>query len=92
MSQSSSDSILPYFVYVVTENGDVYPDVYLAYEDAVAAVKDRHWAQLEEEMNHASDWCPPVSEVDVPESDSGTTELYIEKGIYIQICKRPILY
>jgi hypothetical protein len=79
------------FIYIVIENGDPYPDAYLRYEEAVAAVKAKHKEAIDEElewleMNPGYHGC---NEVDVPEAKEGSklTRLYIEKGIHIEIHK-----
>jgi hypothetical protein len=78
-------------IYIVIENGDPYPDAYLRYEEAVAAVKAKHKEAIDEElkwleMNPGYHGC---NEVDVPETKerSKPTRLYIEKGIHIEIHK-----
>ncbi len=71
------------FVYVVVENGDVYPSAYTTYSAARAAVIEKHKdvEGLEtEDIN------------DLPKAETGdATDLYIEKGINIIISKLPVL-
>lgn len=75
-------------VYVVVENGDVYPVAYTTYKSAVAAVKEKYRITLEEQMEEMGYM---ESDIDVPESKSATTYLYIEKGIHISINRLPIM-
>ena len=75
-------------VYVVVENGDVYPVAYTTYKSAVAAVKEKYKITLEEQMEEMGYM---ESDIDVPESKSETTYLYIEKGIHISINRLPIM-
>uniref|UniRef100_A0A6C0BD33 Uncharacterized protein n=1 Tax=viral metagenome TaxID=1070528 RepID=A0A6C0BD33_9ZZZZ len=80
------------YVYIVIENGDPYPLAYKKYEDAVASVKTRHKESLLRELQWIQENDHPgCNEVDVPESESGLSRLYIEKGIHIEIHKLPIL-
>jgi len=80
-------------VYVVIENGDTYPYVYRTYQEAVDAVKIKHKEAIDEELRWIEEngGHPGCNEVDVPESESGLSHLYIEKGIHIEIHKLPIL-
>jgi hypothetical protein len=77
------------FVYVVIENGDPYPVVYMKYNEAVAAVKLKYKEEIEEDLKYAEDG-ESIHEVDVPESKVGYSKLYIEKGIHIEIHKLPL--
>lgn len=80
--------------YVVVENGELYPNLYLKYASAVAAVKEKHAEMLEEQIKEAqylSDMEEILAQVNVPENPSGETALYIEKGINIQICLRKVV-
>jgi hypothetical protein len=77
-------------VYVVVENGELYPVLYSSYESARKAVTTKYAAELREEWEEAKEMNDPdfqMASVIVDESDTGTTELYIEKGINI-IVKR----
>ena len=76
-------------VYVVIENGDPYENVYRSYASAAAAVKKKHAEEIAEQIRQ-SDGYPICSEIDVPEAVTGTTYLYVEKGIHIYIYKLPI--
>jgi len=78
-------------LYVIVENGIVYPNIYTTYALAVDAVKTKHKIMLDyaKEIELEED-LDPVNEVDVDENPSGETYLYIEKGIHIIISKLPI--
>ncbi len=73
-------------VYVVLENGELYPNLYSAYELAreavIAKYADELQSQREETEKIGMHMC---SRVDIDEHESGTTKLYIEKEIYILI-------
>jgi len=73
-------------VYVVVENGELYPVLYSSYESARKAVTTKYAAELREEWEEVKEMNDPdyqMASVIVDESDTGTTELYIEKGINI---------
>ena len=73
-------------VYVVVENGELYPVLYSSYESARKAVTTKYAAELREEWEEAKEMNDPdyqMASVIVDESETGTTELYIEKGINI---------
>ena len=77
-------------VYVVVENGELYPVLYSSYESARKAVTTKYAAELREEWEEVKEMNDPdfqMASVIVDESETGTTELYIEKGINI-IVKR----
>ena len=76
-------------VYVVIENGKPYENVYTSFNSAVVAVKEKHAEEVAEQIRQ-SDGYPICSEIDVPEAVTGTTYLYVEKGIHIHIYKLPI--
>lgn len=76
------------YVYVVTEsNRDefnlVYPHAYSTYESAITAVREKYPTEFEEskEADTAHDLHG------FKEDGSGTTKLYIEKGINIKVTK-----
>jgi hypothetical protein len=73
-------------MYVVIENGDPYPNIYTSFESAAKAAQEKYKDVIEEEIREA-DGHPICSEVYVPEHTSGTTYLYVEKGIHIYIYK-----
>jgi hypothetical protein len=75
-------------VYVVVENGELYPVIYSSYESARDAVTTKYAAQLREEWEEVKEMNDPdfqMASVIVDESDTGRTELYIEKGINIVV-------
>ncbi len=73
-------------VYVVLENGELYPNIYSTYELAREAVTTKYEEELREQREEAEEWGGPISTpYDTDENQSGTTELYIEKEIYIII-------
>ena len=70
-------------VYVVLENGELYPVLYSTYEEAHAAVLEKHREQLDDELAEGEGM--GGSDVHVAEDTSGQTKLYVEKEIYIII-------
>ena len=74
-------------VYVVLENGELYPTLYATYEKAHAAVTTKYADELREEREAAATWDGKMaSQVDVVENtNTGTTKFHIEKGIHIII-------
>jgi len=74
-------------VYVVLENGELYPKLYSTYYAARAAALDNHAEILDEERSECAEWGGRMaSQVDVEENkETGTTTLYVEKEIYITI-------
>jgi len=74
-------------LYVVLENGELYPSLYYSYEAAREAVLDKHVEILDDERSECAEWGGTMaSQVDVVENtDTGTTRLYIEKEINITI-------
>ena len=70
------------FVYVVIET-DAHPVVFARFADAKASVLEKYRELIEDSST--------ASEVNVEESATGVTYLYIEKGINIYIYKLPIL-
>jgi len=83
------------FVYVVVENGETYPAVYLRFDKAVHAVKEKHRTYLEgyiKELQCLDDIESMLADINKPEDTvKGITHLYIEKGINIEIHKLPIV-
>jgi hypothetical protein len=75
-------------VYVVVENGELYPVLYSSYESARKAVTTKYAAKLREEWEEVKDMNDPdfnmVSSI-VDENETGRTYLYIERGIHIII-------
>jgi hypothetical protein len=74
-------------LYVVLENGELYPNLYSTYDAARAAALDNHVELLAEERAVCAEWgCIMSSQVDVEENkETGTTKLYVEKEIFITI-------
>lgn len=68
-------------VYVIIENGELYPAAYKRYSSALRQVYFRYRKQFEEN-----------DKIDIPESQSGKTYIYFEKGIHIYIHKLPVRY
>jgi hypothetical protein len=77
------------YVYTVIENGEAYPFAYPSYELAIQAVKRVHQEELAvDEFEEFGS----INMVNVPEDvETGRTELYIEKEIYIAICRLTVL-
>jgi hypothetical protein len=75
-------------VYVVVENGELYPIMYRSYESARKAVTKKYAAELRaewEEVKEMNDSDYQMASSIVDESETGRTYLYIEKGIHIII-------
>ena len=82
------------FVYIIIENGEAYPNAYTTYKSAVDKVKEKHREYLEEqikELYHLDMIESVLADINVSENvDKNMTQLYIEKGINIEIHKLPI--
>lgn len=74
------------FVYVVLDS-EVYPVAYATFAQAKAAVVEKHREELERQIAAGED---DASEINVSEGITGTTYMYIEKGIHIHIYRLPI--
>ncbi len=81
-------------VYVVLENSEqfpshLYPILYSTYASAREAVTTKYEEELTIEREDVAEMNDPsyemVSSVDVDENETGTTYLYIERGIHITI-------
>ena len=75
-------------VYVVVENGELYPVLYSTYDAARKAVTTKYAAELRDEWEEVKEMNDPdyqMVSVIVDENDTGITQLYIEKGIHIII-------
>ena len=83
-------------VFVVLENGELYPNLYSTYELAREAVLTKYQEELREEIEEFAEWGREyyksdnpddgmASKVNIDENQSGTTQLYIEKEINIII-------
>jgi hypothetical protein len=77
-------------VYVVIENGEPYENVYTSYASAAAAAKEKYAEEIAYQIRQSNGY-PICSDIDVPEAATGTTYLYVEKGIHIYIYKLPIV-
>ena len=80
-------------IYIILENGEIYPDTYPSYKAAVAAVKDKHYEELERQIHEVQrlDMIEEIlSQINVAESADGKTQLYIEKGINIYVHRMTI--
>ena len=76
------------FVYVVIENGEAYSEAYGNYYLAIRAVHAKHNEEIERQERMAAEGDDKsCCEVIVPEDPKGKTNLYIEKGIHIEIVK-----
>ena len=82
------------YIYIIVENGEPYPASYKDYKSAVDAVKKKHKQYLEEQIRELNDLYmieSTLADVNVSENiEKNVTQLYIEKGINIQIYKLPI--
>ena len=76
-------------VYAVVENGELYPVLYSSYESARKAVTTKYAAELRDEWEEAKEMNDPdyqmASSIVDENEETGTTYLYIEKGIHIII-------
>jgi hypothetical protein len=74
-------------VYVVVENGELYPVLYSSYESARKVVTTKYAELLREEWEVAKEMDCELSSQIVDENmdETGRTYLYIEKGIHIII-------
>ena len=82
------------YIYIVVENGEPYLTSYKNYKSAVDAVKEKHKQYLEEQIRELNDLDmieSTLADVNVSENiEKNMTQLYIEKGINIEIYKLPI--
>jgi len=77
-------------VYVVVENGELYPVLYSSYESARKVVTTKYAKVLREEWEDGQESNDPDYQmasqiVDENTDETGRTYLYIEKGIHIII-------
>ena len=76
-------------IYVVVENGELYPVLYSTYDAARKAVTTKYAAELRDEWEEAKEMNDPdyqmASSIVDENEETGTTYLYIEKGIHINI-------
>ena len=87
MASSPEFSSVSNNLYVVLENGELYPKLYSSYDAARAAALEKYKEWLDEERSECAEWGGAMaSQVDVEENkETGTTTLYVEKEIYITI-------
>ena len=81
-------------VYVVTDSsydGGIYPKAYRTYDLALAAVKQEHKSAIEGARKDPEEYTIEPPGLDAAESSSGVTEMYIEKGINIEIRKLQVV-
>ena len=81
------------FVYIVIENSDeelpgggVFPTTYKTFEEAKSAAIGKYQKEINRQVEEIGN-NSPIKDVNVPESKTGFTTLYIEKGIYLYIHK-----
>lgn len=83
------------YIYVIVENGYIYPMAYKNYKSAMEFVKQKHRNYLEEQIKDLYDLEmveSVLADINVPENiETGISKLYIEKGINIEIHKLPII-
>ena len=84
------------FVYIVIENsnqepdgGGLFPKAYNTFNEAKGAAAKKYRDEIRRQILEIGD-ASPLKDVDVPESETGFTSLYIEKGIHIYIHKLPV--
>jgi hypothetical protein len=80
------------YIYIIVENGITYDKAFTAYNLAVNEAKIKHQEILAEQEKECNEFeIRNCSEVNIREHESGKTDLYIEKQIYITIYKLPII-
>lgn len=84
------------FVYVVVERSDqasegggVFPSAYDTFEKAKAAAISKYQSTIDEQLEESGDESI-MKDIDVSESKTGFTYIYIEKEINIFIHKLPV--
>lgn len=84
------------FVYVVVERSDeesegggVFPSAYDTFEKAKAAAIGKYQSAIDDLLQETGDESI-MKDIDVSESKTGFTHIYIEKGINIFIHKLPV--
>jgi len=73
------------FVYTIVEENQAYPNAYTTYKDALDAVKQKYNDLLNTKYDDEDENINEIPEKE--NTKSNFTELYIEKGIYINIYK-----
>jgi len=80
------------YIYFVVENGQAYRNAFKTYESAVKAVNDKHMEELERQIEEVPDLKEEIlRDVNRSEDPSGSTFLYVEKGINIYIHRLPVV-
>ena len=80
------------YIYVVVENGEAYQNAFRTYESAVKAVNNKHMEELERQIEEVPDLKEEIlRDVNRSEDPSGSTLLYVEKGINIYIHRLPVV-
>ena len=85
------DSTQAGYLYIVIENSDqapigggVFPTTYKTFEEAKAAAIGKYQDEINRQTQESGD-DSAIKDVDVSESKTGLTTLYIEKGIHLYI-------
>ena len=85
------------FVYIVIENsyneppgGGVFPTTYTTFEEAKTAVIKKYEDEIQRQIEEGGGNLV-MKDIDVPESKTGFTYLYIEKEIHIYIHKLSVM-
>ena len=79
------------FIYVVIENGDPYPNAFTSYEKAAEAVRTKHKQAIDEDLFwKEEDGMHSINVLFSPESSTGMSLMYVEKGIHIEIHRLPV--
>jgi hypothetical protein len=71
-------------VYTIVENGELYPAAYKRYTSALRQVYFKYRKEIDEKDG--------IEHLNIPESQTGVTYIYIEKAIHIHIYKMPVRY
>jgi len=80
------------FVYVVIENGDAYPCAYTTYDKAAEAVRAKYKQVIDDDIEwKESEGMHSVNDLFTPESPTGMSLMYVEKGIHIEIHRLPVI-
>jgi hypothetical protein len=77
------------FVYVVIENGYAYPCAYTSYDKAAEAVRAKYKQVIEDDIEW-KEGMHSVNDLFTPESPTGMSKMYVEKGIHIEIHRLPV--
>ena len=84
------------YVYIVIENSDdepegggIFPIAYKTFEEAKAAAIRKYKDEIARQTREIGD-DSAIRDIDVPESTTGFTRLYVEKDINIYIHRLPV--